>query len=184
MRTTVKPKETAALRLFCILTNPMEPSRGIGRGLFGAADNLCTYEAGASAAPKPRGKGFHPLHPNRRLYKLGKESKLRLTRWGYGKLDGFWPKESPGKSEGESTLSPADYSQAFPGCFASGLASKGRRARSTTVPRQTSAFLHAAAGICFLVPSRGFRRCGSREVTSLVGCGAKPHRSPGVLKCP
>ena len=33
-----------------------------------------------------------------------------------------FPEESPGTSEGESELSPVDCSQAFPGCFASGLA--------------------------------------------------------------
>jgi hypothetical protein len=28
----------------------------------------------------------------------------------------------PGKSQGENSFSPGDYSLAFPGCFASGLA--------------------------------------------------------------
>ena len=45
-----------------------------------------------------------------------------------------------------------------------------------------SCFLQASAGICFFLSSSSFRRCGSREVTSLVECGAKPHRSTGYLK--
>ena len=45
---------------------------------------------------------------------------------------GFWPSESLGKSKGESNLSPSDFSPAFPGCFASGLAAFSRRVRSTT----------------------------------------------------
>ena len=46
-----------------------------------------------AARPQTCGKGFHPLHPSRRLRKLGKENKLRLPRWGYEKFDGFWPKK-------------------------------------------------------------------------------------------
>ena len=47
-------------------------------------------------APRPqtRGKGFHPLHPSRRIYKLGRENKFRLPRWGYDKFEGFWPKKA------------------------------------------------------------------------------------------
>ena len=40
------------------------------------------------------GKGFHPLHPNRRLSKQWRESKFRLPCWGYGKFEGFWPKKA------------------------------------------------------------------------------------------
>ena len=55
----------------------------------------------------------------------------RLPRWGLRKFEGFWPKKA-GKIPGGKLAFPWDYSQAFPGCFASGLAAKGGRARSTT----------------------------------------------------
>ena len=41
---------------------------------------------------------------------------------GLRKVRGLLAQESPGTSEGESDLSPADGSLAFPGCKASGLA--------------------------------------------------------------
>ena len=47
-----------------------------------------------AARPQTCGKGFHPLHPNRRLSKQWRESKFRLPRWGYGKFEGFWPKKA------------------------------------------------------------------------------------------
>ena len=50
-----------------------------------------------------------------------------MLRRGYDGLS-FWPKKAR-KIPGESELSTWDYSLAFPGCFASGLASKVRRGR-------------------------------------------------------
>ena len=72
-------------------------------------------------APRPCGKGFHPLHPSRRISKPGRANKFRLLRWGIRKIEASGPRK-PGKSQGESELSPGDYSLAFPGCFASGKA--------------------------------------------------------------
>ena len=41
---------------------------------------------------------------------------------------------------------------------------------------------YETAGACILGNTRSFRDCGSRAVTALVGCGAKPHRSPCDIK--
>ena len=81
---------------------------------------------------------------------LGQINNLRRLHWGYEKFEGFWPIESLGKSEGESLLSPADYSLAFPGCFASGLASFGRRARSIAASSHSSAsFPNTISGVIY-----------------------------------
>ena len=74
-----------------------------------------------AARPQTCGKGFHPLHPNRRKNKQGREGKHRQSTRGLRKFEGFWPKKA-GKIPGESSLSPEDYFQAFPGCEASGKA--------------------------------------------------------------
>jgi hypothetical protein len=58
-------------------------------------------------------------------------NKHRLTRWGLRKFEASGPRK-PGKSQGKSLLFPGDYSPAFPGCFASGLAAFSRQARSIT----------------------------------------------------
>ena len=53
---------------------------------------------------------------------MGKADKLRLARWDDEKFEDFWPKKAREHPQGESELSPADDSLAFPGCKASGLA--------------------------------------------------------------
>ena len=69
-----------------------------------------------------RGKGFHPLHPNKRYYSFGKTQQLPLAALGMTKVRGLLAKESRENPRGKSSLFPGDYSQAFPGCEASGLA--------------------------------------------------------------
>ena len=48
--------------------------------------------------------------------------------------------------------------------------------------RGTPPHEYETAGDCILGNPRSFRKCGSRAVTALVGCGAKPHCSPCDLK--
>ena len=71
-------------------------------------------------------------------------NKRRLRRWGLRKFEASGPRK-PGKSLGKSSLFPRDYSLAFPGCFASGLAAKGGRARSTR-PSSFAILSNATAG--------------------------------------
>ena len=54
-------------------------------------------------------QGPRPLDPYRRYCKFGRKDYFRQFRWGYGKLVGFWPKESKGNPEGESELSPSGF---------------------------------------------------------------------------
>ena len=67
---------------------------------------------------------------------LGKTNNLRLSPWGLRKYEASGPRK-PGKSQGKSELFPQDYSPAFPGCAAFGLASFGCRARSTRLSKLT-----------------------------------------------
>ena len=52
-----------------------------------------------------------------------------MLRWDCECL-GLLAQRKPGKSQGKSELFPVDYSPAFPGCSASGLAAFSGRARS------------------------------------------------------
>ena len=78
--------------------------------------------ARASAALVHLHQGPRPLDPFRRYCKFGRKDYFRQFRWGYEKLVGFWPKKVWEKCPGESELSPGHFSQTFPGCFASGMA--------------------------------------------------------------
>ena len=112
-------------------------------------------------------RGFAP-HPTRAVTALDPQLAIILVgtnqqpppaALGYEKFEGFWPIESLGKSEGESSLSPADYSLAFPGCFASGLAA--------LPPGQK----HNGTKSIFRVPpsSSGNRADLPNQVTSAIG---------------
>ena len=98
--------------------------------------------------------------------------KRRLPRWGIRKLGASGPRK-PGKSQGKSLLFPRDYSLAFPGCKTSGMAAKGGRARSATLASWAIPAKQQREASC-LDSLSNIRKCGSREIISLVGCGAKP----------
>ena len=85
--------------------------------------------------------GAWPLDPAQQKTLLGRENNFRLLRWEERKIEGFWPKESRENPRGgKSELSPRDSSQAFPGCFASGLAAFSGRARSITASSLAASF--------------------------------------------
>ena len=101
----------------------------------------------------------------------------------------------PGKSEGESKLSPTDYSLAFPGCKASVSPDAKhpgwrlrRRARSTTAPSSSSAFLSATVETNLIPSVKQYPLNGSRGRSPLVrGYGGRTGPcfvSLGELKCP
>ena len=117
--------------------------------------------AGGCAPPDLR-QGLRPWTHSSRSCMVVITQVFRVFRWGYGKFGASGPRK-PGKIRGGKYTFPSDYSPAFPGCFASGMASKGRRARSIAVPSLISTFLHAAAGTnLFFCSSRNIR-CGSPE---------------------
>ena len=100
-------------------------------------------------APRPRGKGFHPLHPNKRKNELGRENKFRLPRWGLRKLGASGPRK-PGKSPMGKVYFPlVIIPRLSPDALHPGWRLR-RRARSTTALSLTSSFLHAAAGTKFV----------------------------------
>ena len=96
--------------------------------------------------PRPRPKVFDLWTPLSEIISWKKTNGLRLPRGGLRKFDSFWPKKA-GKIPEESELSVWDYSLAFPGCIASGLAARGGRARSTMAA--IWAFLPSISGSLF-----------------------------------
>ncbi len=70
---------------------------------------------------------------------------LRLPRWGYEKFEGFWPKKAGKIPEGKARFSLGIISRLSPDAKHPGWRLR-RRARSTTAPSLTSAFLQATAG--------------------------------------
>ena len=114
---------------------------------------------------------------------MGRENNFRLLRWEERKIEGFWPKESRENPRGESELSPRDSSQAFPGCFASGLAAFSGWARSITTSSLAASFKRQREIVVSSHPviSAGER---SRRIILLVGSGAdSPSVLLGALKC-
>ena len=130
--------------------------------------------AGGSAPPDLR-QGIHPLHPSRRLSPLGRKSKFRLTRWGYGKFEGFWPKKALENPRGKARFSPRIIPW-LSRMLRIRLASKGRRARSTTASIQASASFPTSPGTSFISPFKQLPRQEVQEVKP-PGAGARgPHR--------
>ena len=90
-------------------------------------------------------------------------------------MEGFWPKESRENPRGKARFPLRDYSPAFPGCEASGLAAFSGRARSTAAA-SLAVSSKQQRDVAFSSQQAIFASAGSREVTSLVGCGATPRR--------
>ncbi len=88
---------------------------------------------------------------------FGKSDKVPPDALGLRKATGFLAQRKPGKSEGKSLLFPTDYSLAFPGCKASGLAAFSRRARNHTQSCWAAAFLVPAAGTKYIFGVNEFR---------------------------
>ena len=85
--------------------------------------------AGGCAPPDPR-QGLSPWTRTPRTNRLLFTELCPRFTLGLRKVCGLLAPGKPGQTQGESLLSSWVCSLAFPGCFASGLASKGRRARS------------------------------------------------------
>ena len=85
---------------------------------------------------------------------------------GLRKLVASGPRK-PGKSQGESSFSPGDYSQAFPGRIASGMAASPP-GQKHNVESMLFTFKHQRELIS-LSKSTNFRYYGSRGLRPLVG---------------
>ncbi len=125
---------------------------------------------GAPRPLAPSARDFIPCNPTGEKTSWGRENNFRLLRRIKWKIEGFWPTESRENPRGESSLSHWDYSPAFPGCFASGLAAFSRRARSTTA----SSNINESPGKSF--PWRGVWGRGGPSVplVSYLKCSLKP----------
>ena len=111
-------------------------------------------------APRPAPEGFPLWTPTGETAILGRHTASACD-WGIRYMEGFWPIESRENPRWESLLSPEDYSPAFPGCFASGLAAFSRRARST-----------AAASLAVFSSTSGEIACLLRQaISASVGPG-------------
>ena len=64
---------------------------------------------------------------------VGERKQLSLAALERTQVRRLLAQGKPGKSQGESELSPGDSSQAFPGCFASGLAAFAPQPQSSQV---------------------------------------------------
>ena len=76
---------------------------------------------------------------------LEKADKLRLPRWGYEKLEGFWPKKAREHPRGKVNFPLRMIPRLSPDAKHPGWRLR-RRARSTTEPSQTSVFFSVSAG--------------------------------------
>ena len=94
---------------------------------------------------------------------LGKANNLRLSL-GDTKDRGLLAQESRENPRGKARFPLRDYSPAFPGCFASGMAAFSRRARSTMA--SSLAVLQATAGSCLLIMTSTVRRRGVQGIQS------------------
>ena len=129
------------------------------------------------SAPKPLTKGLRPLDTNRGKQLAGKNGRLPPAAPGIRKFRRLLAQESRGIIPLGKARFPPGIFPAFPGCKASGLTAFSGRARSKTATSLAFSS-RSTAGNRLLAMSSCFRKCGSREVTSLVGCGAKPRRFP------
>ena len=86
---------------------------------------------GGSPPPSPLTKGLRPLDTGRRKGLNGINKQLPPAALGLVRYRGFWPMESRENPRGKARFPLRDYSPAFSGCTASGLAAFSRRARST-----------------------------------------------------
>ena len=110
-------------------------------------------------SPQTPTRVLSTLDPQLAICFAGKSRQAPPAALGLRKVRGLLAQESPRTSEGESSLSPADDSLAFPGCFASGLAA--------LPPGQK----HNGTKSIFRVPpsSSGNRADLPNQVTSAIG---------------
>ncbi len=99
-------------------------------------------------------------------------SNFRLSLWQHESM-GLLAHRKPGKSQGESELSPWGVFLGFPRmlCIRVGRFQRPGRKHNGVKP---GGFLQVTAACCLFIMSSNIRECGSREVTSLVGSGVKP----------
>ncbi len=130
-------------------------------------------------------RGFAP-HPTRAVTALDPhlakilawvKRAIFASRWEIRKIGRFWPKKAGKILRGKACFPLRDYSPAFPGCKASGLAALSGRARSTK-PSCRTIFLHLTAGGCFLSLSGNIRMRRCRGSSPAAGSGAA--EAPGV----
>ena len=106
-----------------------------------------------AARPQTCGKGFHPLHPNKRNYSVGKTRQFSLAALGFTKVRRLLAQESRENPRGKVYFSLGIIPRLSPDAKHPGWRLR-RRARSTTASSQTSAFLHATAGIKMIFPTK------------------------------
>ena len=90
--------------------------------------------------PRPHQGGDRPGPATGEITLLGYASKLRLARWGYEKLEGFWPKKARENPRGKVDFPLRIIPWLSPDVKHPGWRLR-RRARSTMALSQTSAFL-------------------------------------------
>ncbi len=120
-------------------------------------------------------RGVPPLDTSRRIDLNGTSGQLPPAALGLVKVRGFWPIESRENPRGKARFPLRDYSLAFPGCKASGLAAFSRRARSKTITSLTGFFKQQREAVYSTRQSHS-AGVGSRGFNPLVGCGAKPRQ--------
>ena len=98
---------------------------------------------------------------------MGKADKLRLARWDEEKFEGFWPKKAREHPQGKVNFPLRMIPWLSPDAKHPGWRLR-RRARSTMIPIQSSAFLPASAGTKLFSNSSSLRYCGSRGIIPLV----------------
>ena len=101
--------------------------------------------------PRPHQVTEYPGPAPGDIAPLEETNSLRLPRWGLRKLDGFWPKKAGKIPEGKARFSLGIIPRLSPDALHPGWRLR-RRARSTTRPIQSSAFLHAPAGTKIVFP--------------------------------
>ena len=113
--------------------------------------------------------------------------KFRLLRWGYEKFEGFWPKKAWENPRGKVNFPLRIIPWLSPDAKHPGWRLR-RRARSTTAPNLTPAFLPATAGTKPTHEAKQIPLKGSRGRSPLVrGYGGRTGPcfvSLGELKCP
>ena len=118
-------------------------------------------------APDPNQGGDHPGPAFGEITWLGKADKFRLTRRGDDKFEGFWPKKAREHPRGKVNFPLRMIPWLSPDAKHPGWRLR-RRARSTTAPSQTSAFLPASVGTKQMLQNKQYPRLRSRRFHLLV----------------
>ena len=110
---------------------------------------------------------LRPWTRNWRNYVVGNINGFRLPRWGYGKFEGFWPKKAWENPRGKVNFSLGIIPWLSPDAKHPGWRLR-RRARSTTAPSSSSAFLSATVETNLIPSVKQYPLNGSRGRSPLV----------------